>query len=96
MDAARDQRGTTDPRTSGFNQPQLLRLDSQALSSKLQLKGKSTLPKRITSNSTFSVCAIAILLVVIALLERHIRNLTSHSMPPAASQRIETTQGNGR
>src|SRR5262245_41597945 len=82
METARDQRGTTDPRTSGVNQPPALgTLDSQALVFKLQLKERrSTLRKRIKLNSMVSVCAIAVLLVVILLLELQIRTLTNHSM----------------
>src|SRR5262245_54899871 len=82
IDRTHDQH-RTNPRTSGCNQTHVfMRLHSQSLCSKLQLKERTSIhPKRITSNSTVSVCAIAILVVVIVLFELHIRNRTSHSLP---------------
>src|SRR5262249_55668681 len=83
MDTADDRRGTTDPTTSGFNELHPLgTLDSQTPCFKLPLKERmSTLPQRITSSSIVSACAIALLLVVIVLIELHIRAIASHSLP---------------
>jgi len=81
METAHDQHGTTHPRARGFNRLHAPgRFDSQALCSKVYLEGhKRTHPKWIRSNGMVSACAIAILLIVIVLLELHIRTLPNHS-----------------